>query len=160
MKNISRIKERIKPYIENLIFAKRLGLFRKRVLIIGTPEYKNVGDSIITVATVRLISDFLKEYNVIEITRREYYRYYGTIRRFVSKRDIITFQAGGNMGNVWHLEENCRRSVIQNFCNNKIILLPQTIYYEDTDEGKRSLENSQKIYSSHKNLIIVAREKV
>ena len=64
------------------------------------------------------------------------------------------------MGNVWKVEENCRRSVIQNFPKNKVVILPQTVYYEDTDEGKESLENSKRIYSSHKNLIIVARERI
>lgn len=160
MRTIPNIKTKIKSYVENLIFAKRFGLFRKRVLIIGTPEYNNVGDSLLTMATLKLFYDFLNEYCVVEITRSEYYRYYSVIKNGISKRDIITFQPGGNMGNVWQLEENCRRAVIQSFPDNKVVILPQTVYYEDNDEGKESLENSKIIYSSHKNLIIVAREQI
>ena len=57
-------------------------------------------------------------------------------------------------------DENIRRDAIERFPNNKIILFPQTIYFTKDDKGNKELELSKKIYNNHKNLILVAREKV
>lgn len=46
------------------------------------------------------------------------------------------------------------------FPNNKMIIFPQTIYYGDSDKGKEEFEKSKQIYNSHKDLTIIAREKV
>ena len=162
MSILNKIKTKAYPYIENIFFAKRFTFvpWKINLLLVGTPEYNNVGDSILTLATLKLFSDYLDNCNIIEVTKSEYDRYKNTIKRCLSKRDVITFQPGGNMGNVWYIEEICRRDVIQSFPNNKIILLPQTIYYEGTTQGQASLKNSQKIYSAHNDLTIIAREKI
>ena len=38
--------------------------------------------------------------------------------------------------------------------------MPQSIYFKDTEYGKEELEKSKKIYNSHKNLTLIARETV
>jgi len=161
MSVFSSIIIKIKPYVKNLIYAGRFTYlpWKRNVLLIGTPEYNNVGDSILTIATLKLLSDNLDSANVIEITRYDYYRYKSMIKRCLRKHDVVTFQPGGNMGNVWLNEENWRRDVIASFSDNRVVLLPQTIYYEDTIEGQASLRESQKLYSSNRNLVITAREK-
>lgn len=156
-----KIKQRLKPYIENIKYAKQFICRprQKRILLIGTPEYNNVGDSLLTLASLRLVKDYFKNNKIIEITKSEYYRYKSTIKRCISLKDIVMFQPGGNMGNVWIVEEDCRRDVIKAFPNNKIIVLPQTINYEDNENGRKSLKESQEIYSSHNKLVLAAREK-
>lgn len=162
MNFIRKILNRLRCYKANLIFAKRLVCipWKKKIILVGTPEYNNAGDSILVTAALKLYSDMLKKFKAVEITKSEYYRYKNTIKLCLSKRDIITFQPGGNMGNVWIDEENCRRDVIQSFPDNKIISMPQTIYYEEDSKGQKSLEDSKVIYGEHTNLIIAAREKV
>ncbi len=44
------------------------------------------------------------------------------------------------------------------FPNNTIIIFPQTIYFSDDEEGRKVLDESIKIYNSHKNLYICCRE--
>jgi pyruvyl transferase EpsI len=62
------------------------------------------------------------------------------------------------MGSQWKNEENFHRRVVQDFLHNPMVIFPQTIYYasDATDEA----EESKPIYTGHKNLTIVAREKV
>lgn len=64
------------------------------------------------------------------------------------------------MGVEWFGEELERRRIIEMFPNNKMIIFPQTIYYGDSDTGKEELEKSKQIYNSHKDLTLIAREKV
>ena len=52
-----------------------------------------------------------------------------------------------------------RRRIIKDFPNNKIIILPQTIYYEKNKEGEEELSKSIDIYGRHKDLTIFARGK-
>ena len=158
---LKKIKRRLNPYIENIKYAGQFirKPMRKRILLIGTAEYNNVGDSLLTVASLRLVKDYFKSGKIIEITKYEYYRYKNTIKRCTSPKDVILFQPGGNMGNVWINEESCRREVIKEFPNNKVIVLPQTINYEDNESGRKSLKESQEIYSSHNHLVLAARER-
>lgn len=57
--------------------------------------------------------------------------------------DLIFLQGGGNLGDKWLNEERLRRTIIESFPNNKIVILPQTIYFSKNDGGKE-FEISQK----------------
>ncbi len=52
------------------------------------------------------------------------------------------------------------RKIIETFPNNKIIILPQTIFYGEDEESKKQFELSKKIYGKHKDLHIFAREEI
>lgn len=78
----------------------------------------------------------------------------------IREQDIIIQLGGGNMGVEWFGEEVERRRIIEMFPNNKMLIFPQTIYYGDSEKGKDEFEKSKNIYNAHKDLTIVAREKV
>lgn len=59
-------------------------------------------------------------------------------------------QGGGNLGDKWLNEERLRREIILSCPNNKIFILPQTIYFSESDGGEE-LKISQEAYTSHKN---------
>ena len=61
------------------------------------------------------------------------------------------------MGNRYLEEEKIRREVIEDFPDNQIVILPQTIWFEQTPEGKRECRNSADIYNRHKKLTIFVR---
>ena len=62
------------------------------------------------------------------------------------------------MGSQWIKEEMMIRDVIKHFPNNRIVIFPQTAFYKDDENGKKIFEESYKIYNSHKNLVLCARE--
>ena len=166
---ISRIHIKLSLIKQNLFFRKQNLLFakgficvpwKKKIILTGTPEYNNVGDSLLTMAILKMYSDLLGGCKIIELTIGEYYRYKKQIKRCTLRHDVFTYQPGGNMGNVWQIEENCRRDVIESFPKNKIILLPQTIHYEENKNGQAELKKSKEIYSAHKNLTVAARERI
>ena len=46
------------------------------------------------------------------------------------------------------------------FPNNTIIIFPQTIYFSDDEEGRKVLDESIKIYNSHKIYIYVVERHI
>lgn len=69
--------------------------------------------------------------------------------------DIILLQGGGNFGDLWRINQDFRLKVIKSFPNNRIIILPQTIYYNK----KSNIEKDAQIINNHNNITICARDK-
>lgn len=157
------IKYRIYRMKENIGYVSKTitPLNKKKIYIINTPLHNNIGDSAIAYAqNLFLQNNIDDDYKIIEVTSGEWARFRKVLGCIVRKRDIIMQHGGGNMGITWFNEELIRRDIIEQFPNNKMIIFPQTIYYGDSEEGKKEFENSKKIYNSHKDLHLIAREKV
>ena len=130
----------------------------KKIFFIGTPDHRNIGDHAITIATYKVLKDFLPKYEIQEIPIQKFARKFPYLLANIREDDLIILQGGGNMGNVYWRNERIRREIISHFPHNKKIIFPETMYYEDTLDGKRDLEISKKIYNND-NLYILAREK-
>ena len=62
------------------------------------------------------------------------------------------------MGDQWYCEEKFRREFITGQMDYNPVILPQTIYYNPTEDGQQKQEESVAIYNNP-NLLLVAREK-
>ncbi|GMG61299.1 hypothetical protein TEHAB4_10460 [Tetragenococcus halophilus] len=71
---------------------------------------------------------------------------------------MIGYTGGGNIGNVYLDHEEPRRKVFSTFVNNKTISFPQSVYFEETEEGQAELRKSQEAYNKNSNLTLVARD--
>ena len=157
------LKYRIYAMKENIkyVYITITPLNKKKIYVINTPLHNNIGDSAIAYAqNLFLQKNIGDDYKIVEVTSGEWSRFRKVLGCIVSKKDIVMQHGGGNMGVTWFNEELERRRVIEQFPNNKMIIFPQTIYYGDSQEGKKEFENSKKIYNNHKDLHLIAREKV
>jgi pyruvyl transferase EpsO len=68
---------------------------------------------------------------------------------------IIFLQGVGNFGDVWYRGHQFKEKVITLYPDNKIIILHQTVWYADKD----ILLHDVNTYSSHKNLILCAKDR-
>jgi pyruvyl transferase EpsI len=66
---------------------------------------------------------------------------------------------GGNIGNVYMLAEYIRRDLLNKFRKNEKVIFPQTIHYDNTEEGKLELEKDQDIIKKSQNLTLCLRER-
>lgn len=130
-----------------------------KYFIVGTPLHTNIGDSAIVIAEKKFINNcFKNEKHMKELTVGEYQENNHLVSKLLSRHSHFFGMGGGNMGDQWYNEELFRqRFITEQFSSNPIIL-PQTIYYSLTQEGKRKQEKSINIYNHH-NLLIVARER-
>ncbi len=132
----------------------------KNIFSWGVPEHNNLGDHAIAYAQKSFLKENFADYNFIIIPELKSDNFIDSIKRQISKNDIIAMHGGGNIGNQYQEIENERRKVIKTFKQNQIIIFPQTVYFTKDKNGARQLELSKKIYSKHKNLTICAREEV
>ena len=132
----------------------------KKVILFGVPTHGNIGDAAIVIAEEKFIRDNLNKYEYIKVLDDETKDKIEEMKNIIKDEDIILLHGGGNLGDEYMICEERRRMVIEAFPNNKIILMPQSIYFNDTEIGKKELENTKKLYNSHKHLTLVAREEV
>lgn len=114
---------------------------------VDLPYYANVGDVLIWEGTER----FLRR-NHINVV------YSGSWDTFdfrpIPEEITIVMQGGGNFGDVWDPPQQFRLKVVENYPMNKIILLPQTIFYYSEERMKEDAA----VFAKHPNLTICARD--
>lgn len=126
------------------------------VFLILTPEHGNLGDHAIAQAETNLLKRL--GVNYIEITGSQLYELKWTNRLDVFNGFPVFINGGGNLGTIWIKTENLQREIIQNNPRSTILILPNTVFYEDSKWGQEELRNSIQIYNRHKHLTIYARE--
>lgn len=126
----------------------------KKVYLLLTPQYNNLGDHAIAMASLRLLKSKFAEYEVVELTSNYYKNCKDKLLQSVSEEDILVIIGGGFMGDLWMTMENMVRDIIVSFPSNKVLILPQTVYFDDEKE----YQESKNIYCGHKQLHLMVRE--
>lgn len=142
---------------------KQIKIDKKKVFLIGTPWHGNIGDQALVLAEKYLLKKVFNnnEYELIEIPSMIYNGYFVKIFGLkIEKDDFIFLQGGGNLGTLYLNEEYFHREVVKNFPDNKIIIMPMSIYFHDSEYGKEELNKSSIIYNRHKYLTILERDKI
>lgn len=139
--------------------TKKLKKFGKTAFIMATPCHGNLGDHAIVYAEYEILKRFGYSENIVEITNNEYKSYKEIIKRYISKNDVIIIDGGGNLGTLWAWEDDKISEIIDSYKNNRIIVFPQTCYYDDSAEAKERLNKNKKIYEEAKNLVITLRDR-
>lgn len=132
----------------------------KKAILMGVPHHNNLGDNAIAIAEEKYIKENFNQYQYHKLSEETLERCIEKVTKHIDKEDLIFLHGGGNFGDEYLYVEEARRKVIQLLPNNRIIMFPQTIYFSDTEKGKKELLRSKEIYSKHKNLTILAREKI
>lgn len=132
---------------------------KKKIIYTLVPTHGNMGDQAIASATINYLKENFVNYDIVQIYREETYRYLKAIKKIINKDDVIILHGGGNLGNLYPVEERDRRFIIQHLRKNKIISMTQTMNFSKDSFGKHELNKSRKIYNANKNLTIIAREK-
>ena len=127
------------------------------IVYVLAPSYSNLGDVAIFVKSL----EFLRKHAALPIKAVLYSRQCVNKKKLISiplnDDDLIIIQGGGNMGAVYSGEEYLRQNIVKWFPENRIISMPQTVYFGDKKKNY-ILSRAKKIYSSHKNLTIFARD--
>lgn len=144
-----------------ILFNKKIRTKKQHCcgFLLLTPQHDNLGDHAIALSETLFFEKQLL--NVVEITGKELntiLKRPGLFKKLIGDKTIF-FQGGGYLGTLWYDAELQLRQVIQLFPDNKKIIFPQTIYYENSQFGRKELEKSIEIYNQDNHLTIMAREK-
>lgn len=130
-------------------------IYKNKIYIFGIPIHGNLGDQAILYAEEKFLKDNYSQYKIIEVPSKFNSRFLKKIVR----NDLIIYTGGGFLGSLWPNEEYLFRSTLKMFSENKIIVFPHTFFFEENQIGEEILNESIEIYSKHKNLHLICREK-
>lgn len=131
----------------------------RRIFVIGTPRHGNLGDHAIAIAEEHFIKDVLPEWRYIEIEMPFYKTCKKAIKKLVRPEDLMIVSGGGWMGNQWFHNELVIREIVQTYRRNAVMIFPQTIYYEPSENTEKQMADAREIYSGHPNLLMALRDK-
>lgn len=129
---------------------------KRKCILIGSATYDNIGDLAISEAELA----FLREYfngSVIQIPTMGFVEYERLLRAYLTKDDVLCFQGGGNMGDLYPGFEFERCEALEYFPHLKSVIMPQTMHYLDAESPW--LRYSQKVYRHCTDLHLFARER-
>lgn len=133
----------------------------RRVFLLGTPWYGNVGDQAIAIGECYALESVYPGYTIIEVPqdviRSEYGRYLGL---GIDEDDILYLQGGGNLGSLYVGEEELRRYIITRYPQNRLVIMPVSIFFHTNEIGQRELAKSRDVYARARDLTIIARDRV
>lgn len=118
-------------------------------VLLDVPYYTNIGDTLIWEGTKHFLKNI--PHKCLYTASVETYKY-----RPLPQNTIILMQGGGNFGDLWRRHQELRLEVVKAYPNNRIIVLPQTVFYKDI----KVFQKDAKILNSHNNLYICARDTV
>jgi len=155
-----KVHDFLKWKMKSLEVGARFDLPGQRIVyaITPPPELSNLGDQAQVVAIYKWLERNYPEYSIIEINKDEVINCVHNFKMKVLPDDLIVLHSGGNLGDRGFWSETSRRKMIVNFPNNKILSLPQTINFRNTDKGQIELKRSKLIYNNHRSLTVVARD--
>lgn len=129
------------------------------VLLVGIHEYGNLGDHAICIAERSLLERFFPGCLIVEMPTRNFCPVAERIRAVHCKHMVVAVPGGGFLGTLWPSEERMFRRVLATFRENRVVVLPQTVFFEDDPSGRKEMEKSAALYSSHPDLHIFIRDK-
>lgn len=148
--------------IRNIIFYSQyqhLESTKKIIYALTPPPYlKNIGDHAQAVAIQAWFKKHFPSLDVIELDKDQSRYFLPAIKQLLTSEDIVFLHSGGNLGDRGIWSERIRRRLIKNLKSNKVISLPQTIFFSDTENGRVQKKITQKIYQSHPNLVVFGRD--
>jgi pyruvyl transferase EpsO len=116
---------------------------------VGMPLHGNIGDLLIMLGTLT----FFEKYNVNVKIKSAMFNFSPS---WVAPGDVVVFHGGGNFGDLYYRgHQQIRERLICSLKNNRIVILPQTIYFK----SESAYEKCYKIMSSHPDLHICVRDR-
>ena len=136
---------------------KSISLSDFHYVLFSVPSHGNLGDHLIAIAEQKYIYETTGKRPIVFTTGDIFYGY-DLIKNCIPQNATILITGGGFLGSVWPEEENRVCNIIHDFPENKIIILPQSIYYGSDSNSIELLIKVKNIYNGHKDLTLCVRE--
>ena len=128
------------------------------VFLVLSPTYKNLGDHAIAKATMDLLTEWgivVREvsFDIIKLLAKHHdYAVFG--------QSTVLVTGGGYLGTLWpHMHEMTSRIIEEN-PEAKIVILPNTLYFDQTPDGEKLFQTSLKVFNQPNVKRIYLREKL
>lgn len=124
-------------------------LIRGNYVYLDLPYYPNIGDNLIWEGTEYFLATL--PYKCLYKAGIETY-----CKQSLPSTTTIIFQGGGNFGDLWERHNIFRKEIIEQNPSNPIIILPQSVYYENSTK----IKHDEFFFAQHTNVTLCARDSV
>lgn len=129
----------------------------RRFILMQTPLHGNLGDHAIALAELNFLAEHFPDVPVVELPGFAFSRQPEAYASLLNaETDTILITGGGFAGSLWQEEESNIQCILSELHGFRILMLPQTLYYED--ESSPEALSSIHGYASCQTLTFCARE--
>ena len=128
----------------------------RKWFLMNTPDHGNMGDHAIAFSALDFLRDYFAEDEIVEITGWQWDAFKHNIIQKVETNDVIAIVGGGFMGDLWPVQDERVKDIVNAFPGNKIVFLPQTFYYTREES---IVSRDKEFYEQNKNIFFIHREK-
>lgn len=129
------------------------------IWILGTPEHSNMGDHCIVEEERRFLQHLFPDTHIVEATEEELlWRNFDQLKEIPASMPVF-LPGGGNLGTLWPSPENVREEIIKRLPNNPVIIMPQSIWFEESEQGNAALERAKTIYKGE-HILLCCRDRI
>lgn len=140
-------------------YRKAFGKSGDHAIILATPVHGNLGDHAIVAGERAALSGIFPDRKLVEISNDLYLRAPKLAKRFIKKNDIVVIDGGGNLGTLWPLEDDKITGIIEAFSQNRVIVFPQTCFYDPETPYNARLERNRRVYENAEQLTVMLRDR-
>ncbi len=158
---LRKLKSHIGAKLRRWSFRRRTGALRRgrrreaALVLLCTPEHTNLGDHALAVAAKELLGKASGR-EIIEITGDHCRQDFSGVAGVVRPDDILFIAGGGFLGSLWPEEENTVCDILATFPRNRVIILPQTVFWNGNAAGEA---RSRELWQNHGDLHVFLRER-
>lgn len=135
---------------DKLLKAFEPHLKNKRAIFIDYPMHLNIGDLLIQEGTEYLF----KALNVNVLARISERTQNRLFNKSIDPCVVLVLHGGGNFGDLYPHHQQLREQVIASFPNNKVLIMPQSVHYQN----QQALIDQAPLYTQHKQLHVFVRD--
>ena len=160
-RKIRRIRRKLlckKLKCQVLRSLKRNNGYSSRVVFIGSPLHGNIGDHAIALAMRSFFAREFPDQIVVEIPGEIFRRYVSVFQESIRPSDCVVVIGGGFLGTLWMNEEEMVRLIVRSFPENRIVIFPQTVFFDSSPDGILEKEVTRDLYQSHQDLHLWIRD--
>lgn len=129
------------------------------ILIFLTPEHGNIGDSAIIIAEKEFFRKRFPGRTVVEVPQGLDGPVAAKLSTVHSDNFVVTVPGGGFLGNLWLPSDYVEQVYLKNFPRRKVILFPNTIFFEKKGDWEKEIEDTRRAYQAHRDLHVFIRDK-
>lgn len=130
----------------------------KRIFYLGITSHVNLGDLGQHYCILNWIKENYPDYTLVMFEAdpvvNKKYDFVGKLKKIYRPQDIIIFQSGYTTQDLGGLHNTMHEMVVDAIPNSKILMLPQTIYFQ-LEENKK---HTAQILNKGKNMLFLARD--
>lgn len=132
------------PDNRHMLLSSLQKLITNNYVFLDLPYYPNVGDVLIWEASLQLLKKI--RHRCLYSCSVETYK-----KPRINKDTILLLSGGGNFGDLWAGHQAFRHRVMEDFPDNPIIQLPQSVWFEDEENLKKDIQ----CYKNHKGSVTI-----